>query len=140
MADQQSLSVRGFKLASILDKKHGELELVLKVMDLENSIAEARNEVASLREELHRFSGEELPNSVEIEEFADENGHLASPPDEHIWVDSLCDKTGLDVRAILSPLPEELGLYSLRIAYKQNGEIAYASQRVWVVPPKLEKE
>ena len=137
MAVSQILSVRGFQLASILDKKHGELELVLKIMDLENGITEARNEAASLREELHRFSGEELlPNSVEIEEFADEDGHFTSPPDEHAWIDSLCDKTGLDVRAILSPLPEEVGLYSFRIAYKQNGEMAYALQRVWIISAK----
>lgn len=134
MSVSQSLSVRGFQLASILDKKHGQLELILKILDLENSIAEARDEVASLRLELDRCSEEELLNPVQIEEFANGEGYLTAPPNESVWIESLSNKTGLDVRAILSPLPEELGLYSFRFAYKQNGEMICASLKVWIIP------
>jgi hypothetical protein len=135
MSVDQSLSVRGFKLASILDKRHGSLELVLKVLDLENDLSETKEALRNALEKIKRgLDSEELPESVQLSEFSDDEGYLKNPPDERTWIESLSLATKLDVRAILSTLPTELGLYPFLFVHKKGDKMLYARVKVWVVP------
>ena len=131
----QTLSVRGFKLASILDKKHGGLELILKVLDLENELAEAREALREVKDTATREDeAVEFPDAIQISEFADMDGTLRNPPGEKTWIETLSHKTELDVRAILTELPTETGLYKFVFAHKKNLKLLYAAAKVWVVP------
>lgn len=134
-----SLSSRGFKLASILDKPHGSLELILKVMDLENALGAANEELSAVRRKLEATVGEEeISDIIEVEEFAEgpNNDRLSSPPDEKVWIETLSNRTGLDIRAILhSDLPAFVGRFAFRVAYKKGGKMQTALlSAVWVVP------
>jgi len=131
----QTLSVRGLKWVSILDKKHGGLELILKVLDLENELAEAREalhkakDAATCEEEAVEF-----PDAIQISEFAGMDGTLRNPPNEKIWIESLSQRTKLDIRAILTELPTETGLYRFVFVHKKNLKLLYVAAKVWVVP------
>lgn len=134
-----SLSSRGFKLASILDKPHGSLELILKVMDLENVLEVTNRQLSDALTKLEAsFSEEEISTIIEVEEFAEgpNNDRLPNPPDEKAWIETLSRKTGLDIRAILhSDLPAFFGRFAFRVAYKKGEKMQTALlSAVWVVP------
>ena len=78
----------------------------------------------------------EAKDSIEIEEIADDNGKI-SPIPESVWIDTLRTKTERDVRAIMSPLPRELGLYTfLCLCLSTSREVELVEVLVWVVPAK----
>lgn len=134
-----SLSSRGFKLASILDKPHGSLELILKVMDLENRLEATEKQLSDSIRKLEAAScEEEISDIIEVEEFAEgpNSDRLSNPPDEKTWIEALSNKTGLDVRAILhSDLPAFFGRYAFRVVHKKGEKIQTALlSAVWVVP------
>lgn len=130
-----SLSVRGFQLASILDSRHGDTQLILKVLDLENELVAAKESLLVFHKQQSQDADKfaYLLSTIEVEEFADADSRLKNPPDEKTWIETLCHKTGFDVRAILSDLPTELGLFCLKVAYKSKDELAFATIEVWVV-------
>lgn len=130
-----SLSVRGFQLATILEKPHGHLELILKILDLENELVAAKESLLGFQKQQMQdaLQGLKILSTIEVEEFADADSRLKNPPDEKTWIETLCHKTGFDVRAILSDLPTELGLFRLKVAYKSKGELAFATVKVWLV-------
>ena len=80
--------------------------------------------------------------NITIEEWSDDEGRLRSIPPEADWIESISRHTNLDIRAIISPLPQELGLFELKIVYvKQppdckanNSTVHFATLKVWVVP------
>ena len=78
-------------------------ELQFKVIELTEQLAKPKPD----RNMVHDWEG-----SIEVEEWADENGHIVKCA-ESVWMQSIADRTKLDVRAILSPLPQQLGLYTL---------------------------
>ena len=112
---------RGFHLVSILDKKHGETELILKVLELEHKLARARKELKKHTEiiELDSFNkdpayGKISKNgSIEIEE-------PKNLGDEGELVLLLRLATGLDILCILGVVPKTLGLHRVTIAYRQG--------------------
>lgn len=130
-----SLSVRGFQLATILEKPHGHLELILKILDLENELVAAKESLLGFQKQQSQSADKfaQLLSTIEVEEFADADCRLKNPPDENTWIETLCHKTGFDIRAILSDLPTELGLECLKVAYKSKGELAFATVKVWLV-------
>lgn len=131
----ETLSVRGFKLASILDKKHGGLELILKVLDLENALTEAREALSKAKDtETREDEAVEFPDTIKISEFATMDGFLCSPPDEKTWIETLSHRTKLDIRAILSELPTEVGLYRFVFVHKKSHKLLYTEAKVWVIP------
>lgn len=130
-----SLSVRGFQLASILDSRHGDTQLILKVLDLENELVAAKESLLGFHKQQSQSADKFawLLSTIEVEEFADADSRLKNPPDEKTWIETLCHKTGFDIRAILSNLPTELGLFCLKVAYKSESELAFATVKVWLV-------
>lgn len=129
-----SLSVRGFQLATILGKPHGHLELILKILDLENELVAAKESLLVFHKQQSQDADKfaYLLSTVEVEEFADADSRLKNPPDEKTWIETLCHKTGFDIRAILSDLPTELGLFRLKVAYKSKDELAFGTAMVWL--------
>ena len=129
---QKSIKVRGFELTRILEKPHGVTELILGYIELERELETAKEACSRLKQD------RDLETTIEIEEFANDDGFLADPKiPESVWIDSIKSKTQLlDVRAILSELPQELGLYNLKIAYKERNQILTGFLKVWVVPAK----
>jgi hypothetical protein len=119
------LTERGLILA-----RFSKLELILRHLDLENEVVALTQKLAQ-SEDVSRAL--DISETVEIEEFADGDHALLNPPDEQTWIATLRHKTGLDVRAILSELPRELGLHSFRIAYKKGDALCNAVVKVWVV-------
>jgi len=72
---------------------------------------------------------------TEIREFSHPNGDLINPDiPESVWIDTIRTKTDLDVRAILTELPVETGLYAMQIVYKQGGCLKQGTIKVWVMP------
>jgi hypothetical protein len=135
MPHKESLHSRAAKLIPIFDKEHGEVELILKVLDLENELAEAREALQAAQNEAREESaGVELPDSIEISEFVIPGGFLSNPPGEKTWIETLRHKTKMDVRAILSELPTEVGLYTFSFVYKRIDKLLHAQVKVWVVP------
>lgn len=125
-----SLSVRGLQLAKILDKPHGHLELILKILDLENELSLRKIKQVEADEACLVLNT--IP--IEIAEFCDDQGQLeCNPMSESVLIESLRNKIGLDIRAILDPLPEELGLYSLRVIYMVKREAIHGMIKVSVV-------
>ena len=124
-----SLSVRGFQLAKILEKPHGHLALILKILDLENELATAKSQQSEAIEAWPIL----YDKAIEIEEFCDDQGLLeCNPLSESVLIESLRDKIGLDVRAILDPLPKELGLYLLRVIFVHKLEVIQGTIKVIV--------
>jgi hypothetical protein len=128
----KTLSVRGFELASILDKPHGDMQLILKIMDLENKLEAISQGVRPV----DAWPAISFSKIIEIAEWVLKDGKIRHPPDEETWILSLTSQTGLDVRAIDGPLPTEVGLFCMRIVYKKDGEIRQGTLRVWVVEAK----
>jgi hypothetical protein len=131
----KSIKVRGFELSQILSKTHGALELILSFIELEQQLEEAQETLRRRRDEK---DFPDLNVTVEIEEFLlDNEGRLINNAiTEDTWIDSICTKTGLDVRAIMDDLPKEVGLYAMKIAYKAFNELKTGTIRVWVMPVK----
>ena len=124
-----SLSVRGFQLAKILEKPHGHLELILKILDLENELAAMKGQQSEAIEAWPIL----YDKAIEIKEFCDDQGRLeCNPLSESVWLESLREKIGLDVRGILDPLPEELGLYLLRVIFVHKLEVIQGTIKVLV--------
>ena len=125
-----SLSFRGFQLVTILEKPHGHLELILKILDLENEIAAMRGQQSEAIEAWPIL----YDKAIEIEEFCDDQGRLeCNPLSESVWLESLREKIGLDVRAILDPLPEELGLHLLRVIFIHKLEVIQGTIKVCII-------
>lgn len=127
------IKARGFQLAQILDRKRGEIELICSHIDLEQKLETAQKKLAN------GLAGAEnvldIGSTIEVAEFADENGRLRDQYiPEHIWMDTIKDGTDLDVRAILSDLPKELGLCHIKFAYKADNKILLGLVKLMVVP------
>ena len=120
---QYDLTDRGVFLARL-----SKLELILRHLDLENKVVDLTQKLTQPED-----VPQTLADTVEIEEFADGDHALLNPPDEQTWIETLRNKTDLDVRAILSELPRELGLHSFLIAYKKGDALCNAVVKVWVV-------
>ena len=104
-------------------------ELLLKLVELKE-LLENRNNAPMV----HEWEG-----SIEVEEWADENGHIVKCA-ESVWMQSIADRTKLDVRAILSPLPQQLGLYTLDcLTISNKGKVIVWAIKLWVVPIKVEE-
>ena len=131
--NKKKLSVRGFELASVLDKQHGDMQLILRIMDLENELEAMSQGVQQASDAWPEIY---FPKSIDIAEWVLNNGKIRNPPDEETWMLSLTSQTGLDIRAIDGPLPTEVGLYRMRIVYKKDGEIRQGTVSVWVIPAK----
>jgi hypothetical protein len=147
MAVQKSLSSRGFVLASILNQTHGDLEIVLKVMDLEDKIEALEAEVLSLRaarsaeEPADLWPEIQFDNPVEIQDIVKEDGEtLRFACSEGVWRESLSAATKLDIRAILGEMPKMIGLFPRRVIYQRDGEIRQGEICFWVVPAKDKQE
>jgi hypothetical protein len=147
MAIQKSLSSRGFVLASILNKPHGSLEMVLKVMDLQDKIEALEAEVFSLQDEKRVSLSAELwpeiqfENPVEIQDIVKEDGEtLRFACSEGVWRESLSAATKLDIRAILGEMPKMIGYFPRRVIYQKDGEIRQGEMCFWVVPAKDKQE
>jgi hypothetical protein len=146
MAVEKTLSARGFVLASILDKPHGSLELVLKIMDLENNVEALQAEIFSLQNEkrvvekrlaiFDEWPDIEMLKPVEIAEFVKEDGEtLSQDCSEGVWRQSLSQAAKLDIRAVLGNMPKTIGLFPMRVIYQKDSEIRQGTLHVWVVPP-----
>ena len=134
MSNKSSLEYRGLELFQILQKPDGLIGTMLKVLDLENELREAKAALQAAQNEAHEESAAvELPDSIEISEFATPDGFLSNPPGEKTWIETLRHKTKMDVRAILSELPTEVGLYTFSFAYKRIDKLRHAQVKVWIV-------
>jgi hypothetical protein len=143
MAVQKSLSSRGFVLASILNQTHGDLEIVLKVMDLEDKIEALEAEVLSLRaarsaeEPADLWPEIKTPEPIQIAEFVGEDGYLADVPCEQTWINSLVVATGLDIRLIANGVPHCIGLHRMEVVYREcPSSYLMGTLLVWVIPAK----
>lgn len=123
----KSIKARGLELIQILGEQRGELKLILGYIELEQKLAA----LMKSQDEVTQYQ------SVEVEEFADDRMFLLDQNiPESVWMETLRNKTGLDIRAILSDLPKEIGMHQFKVAYKENNTILFAAVRVWVVPAK----
>jgi hypothetical protein len=141
MAVDKSLSARGFVLASILDKPNGSLELVLKIMDLENKVEALQAEIFSLQSKKEiSLSADEWPDietlkPVEIDDLVKDDGEtLSQECSEGVWRQSLSQAAKLDIRAVLGDMPKTIGLFPMRVIYQKESEIRQGTLPVWVIP------
>lgn len=145
MSAEKSLSARGFVLASILDKPHGSLELVLKIMDLEDKVEALRDEAFSLQSEksvverrlalCEEWPEIKFPEVVQISEWVEKDGEtIKKACGEDGWRQSLSQRTKLDIRAVLGEMPKTVGFYISRVIYQRDGEILQGIIKFWVVP------
>lgn len=126
------------KLFQLLDSTNGSMMLIAKVMDLENQVEELQKEISALKQPIQEIVLSEPyakgKHKIEIAEFCDHNYKLLSQPSEDTWIQSLRLQTKLDIRAILSPLPTEIGLHSIVVAYISSPEqMKVGSLKFWVV-------
>jgi hypothetical protein len=71
---------------------------------------------------------------IEIENPADDEGNIDPETPESFWMDEISNKADLAVRAILSPLPNSLGLFTLEsLAIEQNRPQIY-EMKIWIIP------
>ena len=100
------------------------------ILDLENEISK-----------LAILKPLKLPNSIEIEEFADENGYLNDPNiPEATWLETLSRETDLDCRMIVDFKPvRELGMERWQVVVNQEGKPVTYDISVWIIPV-LEKK
>ena len=117
-----SISSRSTPYLQCLASRNNAIELVFRILDLEDALCDA-----------HESSKVHELETITIEEDADENGnfHLYW---EHVWIDYVKTHSSLDVRAILSDLPTQIGLYQFDLVYKEGKEIKRGVMKVWVVP------
>ena len=126
-----SISSRAAPYLKCLASRNAAFDLVLRILDLENALCDAQavNQINQ---------GAQLETTT-IEVAADSNGKLLVPelyavPEETGWINWVKIASGLDVRAILSDLPEEVGLYSFDLVYRQGREVKRGKMKVWIVP------
>jgi hypothetical protein len=131
MNTTDNISTRGLKLASVLEKPHGHLKLILGYIDLENEVEELRKKQVA-NEDL--WPTIEFNNICQIELDSDDEGFLRKQFDEKTFIESLSALTGFDIRIICSPIPKELGLYMVKIVYKQGDNALQGTIRLWVLP------
>jgi len=107
-------------------------ELQFKVIALTEQIANPP------QKEGYWITEREAKDSIEIEEIADDDGTI-SPIPESVWIASVNLGSGINCRAILNKLPEELGLYHFRcLCVDSSFRIEIVLLKVWVVPPAKE--
>ena len=124
-------------------------QAIFEILDLEDRIKSLEDQPQSDPSyPINRDLG-----NITIEEWSDDEGRLRSIPPEADWIASISRQTNLDIRAILSPLPKELGLFEFKVVYvKQNVDgweneakewvpsngfdstVHFATLKVWVVP------
>jgi hypothetical protein len=114
-------------------------EAVLEIIDLENKIAQ-QNEQHKIvcNELLDNTQIADFNFAIQINEFTNDDDTLCCHVPEKTWIESIKNATGLDVRAILSPLPTEAGFYKLDVAYVVEPlasplQIKYVTVKTWVV-------
>jgi hypothetical protein len=124
-----SISSRAAPYLKCLASRNAAFDLVLRILDLEDALCDAQavNQINQ---------GEQLETTT-IEVAADSNGKLLDQElhavPETGWINWVKIASGLDVRAILSDLPEEVGLYSFDLVYRQGREVKRGKMKVWIV-------
>jgi hypothetical protein len=131
MNTTDNISTRGLKLARILDSDHGELELILGYIDLENEVEELRKKHVA-NEDFWPII--EFGNVIQIEVDTNDEGFLYKEFNEKTFIESLSAATALDVRIVCSPIPNELGLYIVKTIYKEQDKVLQGTVKLWVVP------
>ncbi len=139
----RTLEQRGKDILRTIEEPHGAVLIVLRMLDLlaeVDRLSQNRSSIVCPR--CHRAGCEEnrVDESITIEEFANADGRLCdayggpTSLTEAEWITTVREKSGLDVRAIMTDLPTELGLYDMLIVYKQDKLLKQAVLKVWVVP------
>lgn len=130
-----SIKQRTCDLFSVLDSANGGAILIATILDLENEVNDLKKQVTPERIILKRPG-----QRIEIKRLCDNDGNLdidqTTRPAfiEQGWIQSLAEQTDLDIRAILSPLPTELGMYEVTVAYKPaSDKMSLGILRFWVV-------
>lgn len=119
----RSISARAEPYIRLLEKPNGAITLILAVLDLEDKL------------QTQELLWEDFNGSIEIQQFGDADGILRDQDlTEEEWIKALRLKTELDVRAIMSELPKQFGLYSFAVAHKQDNKMKLIKIRVWIVP------
>jgi hypothetical protein len=131
MNTTDNISTRGLKLASVLEKPHGHLKLILGYIDLENEVKELRKKQVA-NEDFWPII--EFGNVTQIEVDSNDEGFLYKEFNEKTFIESLSAVTALDVRIVCSPIPNELGLYMVKIIYKEQDKVLQGTVKLWVVP------
>jgi hypothetical protein len=149
-----SLVQRGNQILSLLDTPNGGIQIILECLDLQNEIERLKATIAEKSRQCEEPQhSTQIPikefaaGSITIEEFADKDGIICDKDLAELdWMCTIGHKTGLDVRAILTPLPKEVGLYNMQIVYKQHNvslpyydQIKQGTLKVWVVPAPIEQ-
>lgn len=134
----ESLVQRGNQILRLLDGPNGGITIVLQCLDLQNEVERLKAIIAEKAQQCEEPPIKELTiGGITIEEFADKDGFICDKDlTEQEWMITIGCKTGLDIRAILTPLPKEVGLYSMLIVYKQHDQLRQGTLKVWVVPPQ----
>lgn len=105
-------------------------QLLTELWVLQNAIDNPEPQVVPMKE---------LPDSVTVEEFADENGFLNDQNiPEGVFCETLSGLTGLDIRAV-DQVPRELGLFTIQVWYKTSknmGTMETVLCKVWMIPVK----
>lgn len=131
MNTTDNITTRGLRLANILENPNGNLKLILNYIDLENEVEELRKKQVA-NEDLWPII--EFDNVCQIEVDSHDEGFLCKQFDEKTFIESLSAVTGFDIRIICSPIPKELGLYMVKIVYKQGDNALQGTVRIWIVP------
>ncbi len=137
----EKLFDRGITLAKMQQRELGSVAMILQFLDLENELQETRKRLENELDypELRKEAFEIMLSTS----HDDTDGtSLDMVPTEQNWIEELVtaiSKAGtgcdiLDIRAIMSDLPTELGLYSLRIVHKVGDTMKKNTIRVWIVP------
>ena len=125
-----SISSRAAPYLKCIASRNAAFDLVLRILDLEDALCDAQA--------ANQINQSEQLETITIEVAADSDGNLLDQelyavPETH-WINLIKIASGLDVRAILSDLPEEVGLYSFDVVYRQGREVKRGQMKVWVVP------
>ena len=128
-------------LAAMLEQENGTTAMILQYLDLEDRFQETREKlVRELEYPELRKAAFEIALSTAHDDT--DGTALDMVPTEQNWIEELVTATSkaglgcdiLDIRAILSDLPTELGLYSLRIIHRIGDTMKKNTIRVWIVP------
>lgn len=112
-----------------LESRNAAFRLVIRILDLEDALCDAQ---AS-----NQINQNEQLGTITIKAAADSSGKLIDQefyPPETGWIKLVRTKSVLDVRAILSDLPEEIGLYVFDLVYLQGREVKRGQMKVWIEP------
>jgi hypothetical protein len=125
-----SISLRAAPYLKCLGSRNAAFGLVIRILDLEDALCNAQA--------ANQINQSEQLETITIEVAADSSGKLLDQElyavPETGWINWVKIASGLDVRAILSDLPEELGLYSFDLVYRQGREVKRGQMKVWIVP------